>query len=64
MIDPISMKLVVDIDRAPFIVEGEGAAALKIYFETEANKRTYLKLPVQQLTMAGYEVVTKLAVNE
>ena len=37
--DPISGKDVTDLARAPFVVEGSGDSALKIYFENEDNRR-------------------------
>jgi hypothetical protein len=40
--DPISLNDVGDLDRAPFLIEGEGNNALKIYFESESNKTEYL----------------------
>ena len=45
-LDPISMNEVTDLDSAPFVVEGEGEHALKIYFETEENRREYLDIPL------------------
>ena len=45
-LDPISLNDVTDIDNAPYIVEGEGNGALKIYFESEENKQEYLDTPV------------------
>jgi hypothetical protein len=45
-LDPISLNDVKDIEHAPYVVEGEGPNALKIYFESEANKREYLDIPV------------------
>lgn len=45
-LDPISLNDVTDTERAPYVVEGEGPNALKIYFESEANKREYLDIPV------------------
>ena len=45
-LDPISMNDVNDVDSAPFVVEGEGPNALKIYFENEANKAEYLDIPL------------------
>jgi len=45
-LDPISLNDVTDIDNAPYIVEGEGNGALKIYFESEENKQAYLETPV------------------
>ncbi len=45
-LDPISMKEVTDLDNAPFVIEGEGDNALKIYFESEDNKQEYLEIPL------------------
>lgn len=45
-LDPISLNDVTDIDNAPYVVEGEGDGALKIYFESEENKQEYLDTPV------------------
>lgn len=42
--DPISMNDVTDPENAPFVVEGTGDSALKIYFESEANKQEYLDI--------------------
>jgi hypothetical protein len=40
--DPISLVDVPNPEAHPFVVEGEGDNALKIYFENEENKNTYL----------------------
>lgn len=40
--DPITGKEVLDPENHPFLIEGEGEYALKIYFESEATKRVYL----------------------
>jgi len=45
-LDPISLNDVTDTENAPFLIEGEGASALKIYFESEANRQAYLDTPV------------------
>lgn len=45
--DPISLVDVQNPDTHPFIVEGEGENALKIYFENEENKNTYLGIDVE-----------------
>lgn len=44
--DPISLNDVTDLDKAPFVIEGSGDQALKIYFESEANRQEYLDIPV------------------
>jgi hypothetical protein len=38
------MNDVTDLENAPFVVEGTGDSALKIYFESETNKREYLDI--------------------
>ena len=45
-LDPISLNDVTDLENAPYLIEGEGANALKIYFESEANRQEYLAIPV------------------
>ena len=45
-LDPITLNDVTGIDNAPYVIEGEGDGALKIYFESEENKRMYLDTPV------------------
>ncbi len=45
-LDPISMNDVNDKEAAPYVVEGEGPNALKIYFESEDNKAEYLAIPL------------------
>ena len=44
--DPISLNDVVNLDQAPFVIEGAGPNQLKIYFESEANKLEYLDTPI------------------
>ncbi|MGF1613851.1 MAG: hypothetical protein ACFCVA_08035 [Gammaproteobacteria bacterium] len=43
-VDPISGNDVLDVDNAPFVIEGSGPDALKIFFESEANKASYLEI--------------------
>ncbi len=45
-LDPISMHDVHNIDSAPYVIEGTGPNALKIYFESETNKAEYLDIPL------------------
>ena len=42
--DPISGNDVTDIDNAPYVIEGSGEDALKIYFESQENKSSYLEI--------------------
>ena len=45
-LDPITLNDVTDIENAPYVIEGEGDGALRIYFESEANKQEYLNTEV------------------
>jgi hypothetical protein len=45
-LDPITLNDVTDLENAPFVIEGEGDGALRIYFESEANKQEYLNTEV------------------
>lgn len=42
--DPMTLNDVVDLDTAPYLIEGQGAGMVKIYFESEANKAEYLEI--------------------
>lgn len=41
-LDPITLHDVIDLENAPFVIEGSGSGEMKIYFESEANKQEYL----------------------
>jgi hypothetical protein len=43
-VDPISMNEASDLENAPFVIEGEGDHAIKIYFESERNRQEYLEI--------------------
>lgn len=43
-LDPMSLNDVKDVEAAPYVVEGEGDNAIKIYFESEQNKTDYLEM--------------------
>jgi len=45
--DPITLNEVTHPENRPFVVEGKGDSALKIYFESEANKKAYLDINVE-----------------
>ena len=45
-LDPISLEDVTELDSAPFVIEGEGKNAIKIYFQSEQNRREYLEMEV------------------
>jgi hypothetical protein len=42
--DPMTLNDVTNLDTAPFVVEGQGAGMVKIFFESEANKAEYLDI--------------------
>ena len=42
--DPISGNDVTGLENAPYVIEGSGEDALKIYFESEENKASYLEI--------------------
>ncbi|MCW8930597.1 MAG: hypothetical protein OQL19_10200 [Gammaproteobacteria bacterium] len=45
--DPITLHDVHDLSHHPFIIEGEGDNAIKIYFESEENKHIYEDIAVE-----------------
>lgn len=45
--DPISGRDVTDLGKAPFIIDGTGDSALKIFFESEANRSEYLGVELE-----------------
>ena len=42
--DPMTLNDVADTEHAPFVIEGKGEQAIKIYFETEENRQDYLDM--------------------
>ncbi len=45
--DPISGADVKNLEKSPFVLEGKGENALKIYFENEENKKAYLEIQTE-----------------
>ncbi|MGA7802073.1 MAG: hypothetical protein WCC36_14815 [Gammaproteobacteria bacterium] len=45
--DPITGADVHDPERHPFLVEGAGESAVKIYFESDATRQAYLDIEVE-----------------
>jgi len=45
--DPVSLVDVQNPEAHPFVIEGNGDNALKIYFENEENKQTYLGIEAE-----------------
>lgn len=57
-LDPISMNDATDLENAPFVIEGEGDNAIKIYFESNENKLEYLGIALHGSEgIAGLESV-------
>lgn len=42
--DPITGEQLNHLSHKPYVIEGEGRLAVKIYFESEETRRSYLKL--------------------
>lgn len=42
--DPMTLNDVTDMEDAPFVIEGEGEGAIKVYFESEQNRKEYLAI--------------------
>jgi hypothetical protein len=62
--DPMTGNDVLDLDNAPFIVEGSGENALKIYFESEASKQEYLEFAADAAEGPPVEAYMEIAGNE
>lgn len=45
-LDPITLNDVTDLENAPYVIEGKGDGAIKIYFESEMNRQAYLDTPL------------------
>ncbi len=45
--DPITLKDIQNPEGHPFVIDGEGPTAIKIYFENEDNKKAYLGIDVE-----------------
>ena len=45
-LDPITLNDVTDLENAPYVIEGEGDSAIRIYFESEQNRQEYLNTPI------------------
>ncbi len=54
--DPISLKDVTDTDGAPFVIEGSGEDALKIFFVSDETRQAYLD--VENMELGGHNVAT------
>lgn len=45
--DPMTGEDIVHPETKPFVIEGKGHLAVKIYFESEETRRAYLDIEVQ-----------------
>ncbi len=45
--DPITLRDVPDPENHPFLIEGTGEDAIKIYFESEETKHAYEEIAVE-----------------
>lgn len=45
--DPITGNTVRPTENQPFVIEGKGENALKIFFENEDSRRAYLEIEVE-----------------
>ena len=63
-LDPITLNDVTDLDNAPYVIDGDGPNALKIYFENEANKAEYLAIPVHGANATVSAAYAKVADSE
>lgn len=45
--DPIGLREVPNPETHPFVIEGAGENALKIYFENEENRKAYLEIQTE-----------------
>ena len=62
--DPISGSDVIDLDNAPYVIEGNGDDALKVYFESDESKASYLEIESktpQQVLIDTYNTTTGTA---
>ncbi len=56
-VDPITLHDVTSLKDHPFVIEGEGIEALKIYFESDDTKRIYAEIEIER---AGGDFERKL----
>lgn len=59
-LDPITLNDVTDLDNAPYVIDGQGDGAIKIYFESEENKREYLDMPMHGADGSGSAAMSKI----
>jgi len=62
--DPMTGNEVTDTASAPFVIEGKGEGALKIYFESEASKREILEFSAESADPALIDAYNDISDNE
>ena len=51
--DPVTGESLQSLESKPFVIEGNGRLAVKIYFESEATRLTYLQENNENSRAAG-----------
>lgn len=59
-LDPMTLNDVTDLDNAPFLVEGEGSNAIKIYFENEENMQEYIDMDMHGANGGSGDALKKI----
>jgi hypothetical protein len=54
--DPITGEELVNTEFKPFVIEGRGHLAIKIYFESEETRRQYLDLAGDERATSSYRM--------
>jgi len=54
--DPINGRDVTVTEYTPFVVEGSGDDALKIYFDSDENRQIYLDIETEELGGHSVEI--------
>lgn len=62
--DPMTGKDVICCKNAPFVIEGKGDDALKIYFESERNKREFLEITTRTPEAYSINLYKQIEDNE
>lgn len=62
--DPMTGNEVSSLDKAPFVVEGEGNGALKIYFESDQTRQDYLAIEPRIPQACSLNLYNTFADNE
>jgi hypothetical protein len=53
--DPVTGETLRNLNFKPFVIEGQGRLAVKVYFESEETRRAYLHLHHKHYNkVAGY----------